>query len=135
MLRTYTFVEGASLVGLILEVRREFWARLPYELDDFRQPNSIRHVAIDVFEAKPADERLDVLRDFILANGGLTLTGSPSDIFGLADTPGDVLVDLVSAVVQAVLERDPDLAAESQRRTAVARESLAALQDEWRAID
>jgi hypothetical protein len=132
VLRTYTYVEGASLTRLLLEVRKEFWGRLPYELDDFRRPNSIRQVAIDVFEEKSTDGRLGVLHDLLVANEGLVLTATPQAIFASANAPADYLVDIVCAIVQDVLERDADLAVENQRREALAAESRAALHDEWR---
>jgi hypothetical protein len=131
-LRAYTYVEGASLTGLILEVREEFWSRRPYEPDDFRQPNSIRHVTIDVFEDKSQDTGLSVLRDLLVADGGFVLTATPEAMFRSADTPGAYLVDVVCAAVQDVLERDPDIAAEDRQRKVLAAESLAGLQDKWR---
>jgi hypothetical protein len=132
VLRTYTYVEGASLTGLLLEVRKEFWSRLPYELDDFRRPNSIRHVAIDVFEEQSTNGRLGVLHDLLVANEGLVVTAAPQAIFASADAPADYLVDIVCAIVQDVLERDSVVATENRRREALAAESRAVLHDEWR---
>jgi hypothetical protein len=128
----YTYVDGDTLTGLILEIREQFWMRPPHEHDDFRRPSSVRQVAIDVFERRSTEARLSVVRDLIVANGGFALGDRVEHLFETADTPADYLTDLVCAVVQDVLRRDPDVAAESERREAMAAESLSALREDWR---
>jgi hypothetical protein len=129
VLDTYTYVEGTSLVGLIVEVRDEFWARMPYELDDCRTINSIRVVAVDVFDDKSIDDRLAVLRDLIEGNAELFLRRKPQEVFAQSDSPEAYVTDLVCEVVRQVLLRDPAALAEDQRRVALATESLDELED------
>jgi hypothetical protein len=119
-----TYVEGVDLADLILEVRSEFFARLPYELDDTRRPNSVRLVAIDVFEERSIDEQLAVVRDLIDANPAFTVARPEDrDIFAYADTAADYLTDLVCEVVWQVLGRDPSIREEDVRRVQLSIES------------
>jgi hypothetical protein len=124
----YTYVEGADLVGLILEVRDEFLARLPYELDEARRPNSIRLVAIDVFTGKSTDEQLAVMRDLLDANAGLTVRNSGREVFPYAESPADYMKDLVCQVVYQILTRDPAFQSEDDRRIAASVESVEELE-------
>jgi hypothetical protein len=114
-----TYVEGADLVGLILEIRAEFLARRPCANDDARRPNSLRLVAVDVLEGKSTDEQLAVLRDLLDANGALVVRQEEDDehdIFEYADTPAAYLTDLVCAICRQILLRDPTLSEEDRRR-------------------
>jgi hypothetical protein len=120
MLGSYVFVEGAALTGLILEIREEFVARVPYDLDDARRPNSVHAVAIDVYDAKTTDERLAILRDLIDGNANLLMTREPQDVFIHADVPGAYLTDLVCEVARQILLRDPSVRDENDRRVTLA---------------
>lgn len=114
-MRVPAYVDGDSLVSLILEVRSEFEGRRPYEPDMLR-PNSVRCVALDVLESKSTDEQLQVLRDLLDLNLNLMVTRDSADIFMHADTPAAYLMDLVSEVIWQVLVRDPTIQAEDERR-------------------
>jgi hypothetical protein len=120
----YRYVDGADLQRLILEIRTEFLARLPYGSDDMQRPNSVRLVAIDIFEGKTADQQLSVLRDLLEVNPGLTIAREDDrDIFEYSDTPAAYLTDLVCEVVCQVLDRDPTIRDEDDRRMARSAES------------
>ena len=111
---------GAKLADLILEVRREFVHRTPRGHDDELRPNSVRLVALDVFEGKPAGEQALVVVDLLEADSGLALGRDHSDLFRYADTAGDYLADLVCEVVYTVLARDPTIRLEDKRRIELA---------------
>jgi hypothetical protein len=124
------YVDGDSLWGLIWSVRDEFLARIPYELDEARRPNSLRLVALDVLEGRTTDEQLDILRDLIDLNPALVVAGNRDETFEHADTPSDYILDLVSAVAAQVLGRDSALREEDQRRLALSAESVAELEEQ-----
>jgi hypothetical protein len=127
----YSYVDGTDLVNLIFEVREEFLARIPYELDDTRRPNSLHLVSIDLFEEKNIEEQLAVVRDLIERNPDLIVARDSSDIFAHADTPGAYVVDLVCEVACQVLLRDPEIRAEDGRRLALAAKSAAELDESF----
>jgi hypothetical protein len=129
---SYAYVDGAHLTSLVLEVRDQFFARLPYELDDDRRPNSVRLVAVDVFDGKSTEEQFLVLRDLIDANHGLIVTRENPEIFAYSDTPAAYVADLVCEIVRQILGRDPVVQNEDQRRLALAAESAAELDEQWR---
>jgi hypothetical protein len=117
----YGYVNGADLARFVLEVRDEFVGRLPFGSDDTRRPNSVRLVAIDVFESKTTDEQLSVLRDLIEADHELVLAREDDrDVFEYSDTPAAYVTDLVCEVVCQILARDPSIRAEDDRRLALA---------------
>jgi hypothetical protein len=121
MLSGYSYVEGADLARFVLEVRDEFVSRLPFGSDDTRRPNSVRLVAIDLLVSKTTDEQLAILRDLIDANHGLVLTREDDrDVFEYSDTPGAYVADLVCEVVCQILDRDPSIRDEDDRRLALA---------------
>jgi hypothetical protein len=124
------YVDGDSLWDLIWSIRDEFLARIPYELDEARRPNSLRLVALDVIEGKTTDEQLEILRDLIDVNPALVLMGSRDQIFEHADAPADYILDLVSAVAAQVLGRDAALRDEDERRLALSAESVAELDEQ-----
>jgi hypothetical protein len=124
----YTYVDGANLVGLILEVHDEFLARLAYDPDDARRPNSLRLVAIDVFEGKPLDDQLLVIRDLMAADASLSIMrDEKDDAFTYSHTAGDYMTDLVCQVVYQVLSRNPRIRSEDERRMELAIEFAEAL--------
>lgn len=125
----YSFIDGDALVELVLEIRDEFWARIPYELDDTRRPNSLRLVAIDVFEEKSTDEQLAVVRDLITHNPGFIVASDAQEVFAHADTPATYIADTVCEVACQVLRRDPEIGEEDARRLALAAESVAELDE------
>jgi hypothetical protein len=127
--RGYGFVDGDSLWSLILEVREEFLARDPYELDETRRPNSIRLVALDVQESKTTEEQLAVLRDLIDLNPSLIVARNGEDIFQHADSPGTYVDDLVCAVVCQVLDRDQSMRDENARRLALSADSVTEIEE------
>jgi hypothetical protein len=129
MAGAYTYVDGADLVDLILETRDEFIARLPYELDESRRPNSVRLTAIDVFESKSTSGQLRILRDLFESNPGLIVARSSNAIFAHSDTPASYITDLVCEVVCQVLARDPAIRDENQRRLELSVESAAELEE------
>jgi hypothetical protein len=122
MLDSYTYVDGSSLVGLILEVRDEFLARSPFDGRAGRRPNSVQAVAIDIYGGKQVDARLEVLRDLMERNGDLVLDRVADEMFVYSDTAPTYLTDLVCAVVGQVLLRDPTISTEDARRIALAGE-------------
>jgi hypothetical protein len=126
---TYTYVDGANLVELILEVRAEFLRRLPYELDDSRRPNSVAQVAVPIVEDLPPRERLLILGE-IDASAMMLCDFDPATVFEHASTPADCLTDLTCAVVAHVLRRDHAIRCEDDRRMQLAAESLAELEDQ-----
>jgi hypothetical protein len=84
----------------------------------------VRLVAIDVFEGKTADQQLSVLRDLLEVNPGLTIAREDDrDIFEYSDTPVAYLTDLVCEVVCQVLDRDPTIRDEDDRRMALSAKS------------
>lgn len=125
----YSYVDGTDLVNLIFEVRDEFLARIPYELDDTRRPNSLQLVAIDLLEEKTVDEQLAIVRDLIEHNPGFIVARDSSDVFVHADAPSTYIADLVCEVACQVLLRDPEIRAENGRRLALAAESAAELDE------
>lgn len=121
----YSYVDGAALADLILDVRKDFVARLPYELDETRRPNAVRLVAIEVFEERSVDERVAVVRDLMVSNSGLRIErDTERDMLEYADTAEDCITDLVCEVVCQVLGRDPSIREENERRLALSAESI-----------
>jgi hypothetical protein len=117
----YSYVDGAELACLALEVRGEFIARPPYGADDTRRPNSVRLVAVEVIEGKTTDQQLSVLADLLDANPGIVISRDDDrDIFQYSDTPATYLTDLICEVVCLILARDPSIRKEDSRRTALA---------------
>lgn len=129
---SYTYVDGAHLGALLLQVREQFLARPPYEPDGTRRPNSVRLVAIGVIADKSTDERLAVLSDLIGANPALVVERDASDVFAYADTPATYVTDLICAVVCQILARDPSIRLEDEWRVALADESGDVLEEQWR---
>jgi hypothetical protein len=123
----YSYVDGASLVDFIFEVRKEFLSRSPRESDD-RHPNSLRLVAIDTFESMTTEEQLAVWRDLIDDNPALHLARDDSrDIFEFSDAPAAYLTDLTCEVICQILYRDRSIREEDNRRLALVMEAA----DEW----
>jgi hypothetical protein len=115
----YSYVDGATLGRFLLDVRDEFWMRLPHDDDHVRRPNSIRLVAIDVLEGKTSAERLSILSELIDANPELiVLREDDRDIFEYSDTPAAYVTDLICEVTRQILVRDPTLRDEDGRRLA-----------------
>jgi hypothetical protein len=120
----FTYVDGADLVSLILDVRNEFVNRLPYELDTMRRPNTVWLVAVEVFDERSPADQAAVVRDLMHENRCLTFTRrTASDIFCHATTVADYVVDLVCEAVCEILLRDPLIREETERREALALES------------
>lgn len=130
MAGAYRFVDGDSLCGFILNVRDEFLARIPYELDDERQPNSLRLVALDHLESRSTDEQLAILKDLIDGNPGLAVERTDDDIFRHAAVAVDYISDLLCAVVEQILRRDNDIREQDDERLALSAESLAELEEQ-----
>ncbi len=124
MVEDYTFVDGAHLTRLILDVRDDFHARP--ECDDAlgRRPNTVRAVALDRYTSRSVNGKLAILRDLIECNADLLLTQEAQDVFAHSDGPATYLADLVREVVAEVLLRDPGIYAEDTQRAAAAREPL-----------
>lgn len=119
-----TYVDGADLVSLILDVRSQFVNRLPYELDAMRRPNTVRLVAVEAFDERSPADQAAVIRDLMHENRRLTFTRrTASDIFCHSTTVADYVVDLVCEAVCEVLLRDPLIREETERREALALES------------
>jgi hypothetical protein len=115
----YTYLEGASFVGLLLEVREEFLTRVPH--DDGSGPNSLRLVATDILEGKTTDEQLSVWRDLLEDNPTLMVArDGDRDIFEHSDAPATYLTDLTSEVICQILYRDLSIREEDDRRMALA---------------
>jgi hypothetical protein len=124
MASPYTYVDGADLVSLLLDVRNEFVSRRPYELDVMRRPNTVWLVAVEVFDDRSSAEQAAVVRDLMHANRRLTFTRrTASDIFSHATTIADYIVDLVCEAVCEILLRDPMIRKESECREALSLES------------
>jgi hypothetical protein len=125
MAGTYRYVDGDSLWSLILSVQKEFHARVPYELEDERSPNSLRLVAVDCLERMGKRKQRAILTDLVERNPALRVEGTERDIFRYASTPDDYIADLICAVVEQVLRRDRAVRDEDDRRLALSAESLA----------
>jgi hypothetical protein len=129
---TYSFIEGGDLVDLILEVREEFLGRTPYDLDDARQPNSVRLVALAVLEDRSNEVRARIIGDLDVVELDLRLADvEPSEVFAQAATPREYLTDLVCEVVSQVLRRDEYIRSEDHRRLQLAAASSAELELRW----
>jgi hypothetical protein len=122
---SYNYIDGDGLARFILDVREEFMARPAHgDGDDTGRPNSVRLVAIDVFEDKPLDERLSVLADIISVNPGLILERHGSrDVFEYSDTAASYVTDIVCQIACQVLALDESIRGEDSRRLALAVES------------
>lgn len=118
----YNYIDGNDLGRFILQVREEFMARPPHgDDDDTGRPNSVRLVAIDVFEGKSLDERLSVLADIISVNPGLILERRGSrDVFEYSDTAASYITDIVCQIACQVLALDESIREENSRRLALA---------------
>jgi hypothetical protein len=103
----YSYVDGDHLVAFVCEVRDVFEASRPGGDDDARRPNSVRLVAIDLFEGKTITQQLAVLRDLMEVNPGLIVERELGrDIFEYSDTPTAYITDLVCGIVCQILFRD-----------------------------
>jgi len=123
MLETYTYVEGASLTALLLEVRSAFVSALPVdECEGYSVPNSVRALALEAFDGQPPTERSRIILDLFEANGSLRLPQTSDNLFAHAHAPSDFISDLVCEVVSQVLRRDPSIQAEDELRLALAGE-------------
>ncbi len=124
------FVDGDSLCGFILSVRKEFLVRIPYELDDERRPNCLRLVALDQLESRDTNEHLAILKDLIDLNPGLAVERTDDEIFRHAAVASDYISDLVCAVVEQILRRDEHIREQDDERLALSAESLAELEEQ-----
>jgi hypothetical protein len=124
VIEDYTFVDGAHLTRLILDVRDEFHARPGCDDALGRRPNTVRAVALDRYTSRSVNGKLAILRDLVERNADLLLTREPRDVFAHSDGPGTYLADLVREVVAEVLLRDPDIHAKDARRATAATEPL-----------
>jgi hypothetical protein len=125
MARAHHFIDGDTLGTFILGVRKEFCARIPYELDEEPRPNCLRLVALDELEARSTREQLAILKDLLDLNPALVVERAEEDIFPYASTAGDYIIDLVCAVAEQILHRDEAIREEDYRRIALSAESLA----------
>lgn len=125
----YAYIDGNALVDLVLEIRDEFLARIPYEMDDARRPNSLQLVAIDVLEEKATEDQLRILRDLIELNPDFIVARGSEEIFAHADTPATHIADLICEVACQVLRRNLELRNEDERRLALASESVTELDE------
>jgi hypothetical protein len=129
MPNAYNYLEGASLVDLLLEIREEFLTRAPH--DDGTGPNSLRLVATDIFEGKTTDEQLLVWRDLLDDNPMLVVgRNGDRDIFEHSDAPATYLTDLTSEIICQILYRDLSIREEDDRRSALAVDLAVDLADE-----
>ncbi len=115
-----SYIDGAHLVGFALAVREQFLARPPWETG---RPNSLRLIAIDLFEERSVTERLAVIGDLLERNPRLVLHREEREIFEHSDTPAAYLTDLVCEAVAQILEREQRICAEDRRRLAFEVES------------
>jgi hypothetical protein len=114
----YSYVDGAHLTKLILEVRREFISRVPLGPDDPSRPNTVRLVAIDTFESCPVEDQVGILSDLLTQDPGVAVRISPGDDpFRYSDVAADYLTDFVCHIVCQVLARDPYIADEDRKRS------------------
>jgi hypothetical protein len=97
-------------------------------LDDTRRPNSLRLVALDVFEGKSTSDQVAVMRDLIETDPSFSIARD-RDIFEYADTVGAFITDFVCEFVGQVLSRDPSIRAEDDRRSALSAESIEELEE------
>jgi transcriptional antiterminator Rof (Rho-off) len=120
---TVVGVEGVSLRRLIQDVHDEFVVRCAYdefELE-FRQANCVRVVALDMFDRKSPDEQVAVVADLLCHNGEMRLLrGDKTTVFASAESPGEIIVDLVCEIVWQVLMRDHEVRVEDEIRLALA---------------
>lgn len=116
----YAYLEGDALAEFIFAVRDGFVTSEACARDDAHQANSMRLVALDVFEGKSLDERLRVVRDLLASNLELVITRDSREIFAHADTPAAFISDLACEVACQVLARDPAMRAEDGRRLRLA---------------
>lgn len=120
----YTYVDGADLVSLVLDVRHEFVGRPPYELDAMRRPNTVWLVTVDVFDDRAVADQAAIVLDLMHRNPRLTLTRcTASDVLAHATTVADQLTDLVCGAVCEILLRDPLIREESKRRESLSQAS------------
>jgi len=124
----HRYVEGDSLWTLILRVEKEFHARIPYELDDERRPDSLRLVAVECLERMGKRRQRAVLTDLIERNPSLRVERTEDHLFRHASTPDDYVADLISAVVEQVLRRNRAVRDEDNRRLALLAESAGDLE-------
>lgn len=119
MLETHTYVEGASLTGLLFEVRDRFASAPPVRrFDSYSVPNSIKAIALESYESKPLRLRLRIVRELVEDNPSLFLEESASSMFATARTPADYISDLVAEAVREILRRDPSVQREDELRLA-----------------
>ncbi len=120
----YTYVDGADLVSLVLDVRYEFVGRSPYELDAMRRPNTVWLVAVDVFDDRAPADQAAVVLDLMQKNPSLMLTRrTAGDVLAHATTIAHQFADLVCGAVCEILLRDPLIRDESERRESLSQAS------------
>jgi hypothetical protein len=124
------YVDGDSLWKLILSVEKEFHARIHYELDDERRPDSLRLVAVECLERMGKRRQRAVLTDLIERNPSLRVERTEDHLFRHASTPDDYVADLISAVVEQVLRRNRVVRDEDDRRLALLAESAGELEEQ-----
>ena len=114
-------IEGGDLRLLIKEVRREFFARAACEtFGDTQQINSVRVVAIEVFDGLSVEAQLAVVADLVRVDQEPILHRSTEDIFAASDSPLAFIADLVCEVVWQVLMDDPVVPMENEEREPLA---------------
>lgn len=126
----YSYVEGADLIGLAVDVTSEFRRREAFERDSSRRPNSLRLVASELFEVLPEIARHRIVADVYGADD-LFIEFEPMSDPWVATTASDLVSDLVAYAVAQVLRRNRDLRIEDDRRVAVADISRAELGGEF----
>jgi hypothetical protein len=114
--------EGTDLERLIAEVRRRFLACPAYEEFDegLRQVNSLRVVALEVYDDLSVDAQLAVIADLISRNRELKLHRLPAEVFIASDSPMAYITDVVCEVIWQSLIDDPSIRMEDEAREAIA---------------
>jgi hypothetical protein len=90
------------------------------QCDGYTVANSVRAVALDVFEREPDERRNAIVADLLNRNSELVVAVDRIEAFHNAHTPAEFMTDLVCEVVAAVLRREPELAFEDNCRMAEA---------------
>lgn len=114
-------VEGAGLSSLLSDVRATFLSACAVQdHEDYVVPNSLRLVALDVFDDRSPADRARIIGDLLDGNAELSFRLTGRRVFAHARTTGDYLTDFVCEIVRQILRQDPTILIEDELRQALA---------------
>jgi len=121
----YSAVEGDSLLDFVESVRFEFRKRDAYSSDPngLRFINSVRSIAVELFDLLSDDQKVVIVRDLIVGNDEILLLRPFVEVFETAGSPADYITDLICEIVWQVLMEEEDIRHEDKARQSLANDS------------